>query len=281
MLNDRFGEEISRLLQGVIPLSKHFDKLKYEIPYILQLKSDKQKFIYFGMDHSKEPSLEELNMMENLFEEFISNSNKNGSVLALEFLKKYEADKTGEDKEMRGQKKILNLAKNSGMEVICPEMHGDDISSAVLKSKKFTPVQVASWIFINSLWGILLAGISKDAIQKVEALLSQLKEDFDIISIDEINQELSRSTDLNIRIPMKAGQIELEDINKEILRKAQSPFQNHGRMNEIGVEMNYVRELFITANILKVLLEGKNLFAVYGANHVVSQEPVFRRYFSK
>ena len=142
-------------------------------------------------------------------------------------------------------------------------------------------MQVASWIFINSLWGILLAGISKDAIQKVEALLSQLKEDFDIISIDEINQELSRSTDLNIRIPMKAGQIELEDINKEILRKAQSPFQNHGRMNEIGVEMNYVRELFITANILKVLLEGKNLFAVYGANHVVSQEPVFRRYFSK
>ena len=67
VLNDRFGEEISRLLQGVIPLSKHFDKLKYEIPYILQLKSDKQKFIYFGMDHSKEPSLEELNMMENLF----------------------------------------------------------------------------------------------------------------------------------------------------------------------------------------------------------------------
>ncbi len=275
-----FGKEISEYLLRVIPPSKKFDELKYKIPYVLKLNSNKQKFIYFGIDHSKEPSDAESSRMERLFEEF-TNSRTNEPVLALESLKKQEENVMAESSQKRGQEKIFHIARNSDMKIICPEVLSKDISAMILKTKKFSPVQIASWIFVNFLWGISSVKNSKNSVQKVKTLLSQLKKDFGINSIDNINQELSKSTDLNIQFPLETEEINLDILDKEILRKIQSPFQNHGVMNEIGIEMNYIRELFITANLLNVLLKGKDLFAVYGANHVVSQEPAFIKYFNE
>jgi hypothetical protein len=218
--------------------------------------------------------------MERLFEEFTNNP-INEPVLALESLKEQEENVMAENAEKRGQEKIFHMARNSGMEIICPEVLNKDISAVILEGKKFSPVQIASWIFVNFLWGISFVKNSKNSIQRVKTLLSQLKKDFGINSIGDINQELSKSTDLNMQFPLEAEEINLDILDKEILRKVQSPFQNHGVMNEIGVEMNYIRELFITANLLNVLLKEKDLFAVCGANHVISQEPAFIKYFNE
>lgn len=63
------------------------------------------------------------------------------------------------------------------------------------------------------------------------------------------------------------------------LKNIQSPFLNKARINKVGGFINLARDFFIVSAILNKLGAGKNVLAVFGANHVVAQEKVLKEYF--
>jgi len=67
---------------------------------------------------------------------------------------------------------------------------------------------------------------------------------------------------------------------KEI-KKLQDPFIKFSELNKIGADFNLARDYYISKGILKQLKSNYSIFAVFGANHVVCQEKVIRRFLEK
>jgi hypothetical protein len=65
---------------------------------------------------------------------------------------------------------------------------------------------------------------------------------------------------------------------KEI-KKLQDPFIKFSELNKIGADFNLARDYYISKEILKQLKSGYSVFAVFGVNHVICQEPVLRKWF--
>lgn len=67
---------------------------------------------------------------------------------------------------------------------------------------------------------------------------------------------------------------------KEI-KKLQDPFIKFSELNKVGADFNLARDYYISKGILKQLKSDYNVFAVFGANHVICQEKVIRLFFDK
>ncbi|OGL66907.1 hypothetical protein A2856_00165 [Candidatus Uhrbacteria bacterium RIFCSPHIGHO2_01_FULL_63_20] len=67
----------------------------------------------------------------------------------------------------------------------------------------------------------------------------------------------------------------------ERIRRAQDPFLKGTTLNDVGSLINLARDRYLCEAMLKRLDEGKCVFGVYGANHVIAMEDALRMFLEK
>lgn len=260
-------------LNLIIPSQKMVNSKK--LPYILDFKNEKARFVYIGVKHSNDPKNLQFKKIESLLKKFLKTANNKKSVIGIESIPPHANLPKNELIEKYGESGLLAyFAKANNLKTICPEPTQDDILKLILFENKFNELDILSWIYLN----MLCAALKKEgslpmAIVKINPVLDRIikRGEFKKINKNPITQIQRKIRNLSGKSVSK--------MSKQELCALQDPFKIDAIFNDIGAEFNTIRNKFITRNFLNILLKGKNIFSVYGFNHVVVQEPIFKVFF--
>src|SRR3989344_700766 len=261
------------LLNLVIPYLKVANNKK--LPYILDFKNQKYRFAYIVVKHSNNPKNIQFKKIELLLKKFLKASNHKKLVIGIESIPSHTNLSKNKLIEKYGESGLLAyFAKINNLETICPEPIQDDMLKLILFENKFNELDILSWIYLNMLCASLKKEVSlPTATVKIRPILDQIIKNgwFKKVNKNPIMQ-------IHRKIRNLSGK-SVSKMSKQELCALQDPFKVGAPLNDVGAEYNAIRDKFIAQNFLNVLLKGKNVFSVYGFNHVAAQEPVFKIFF--
>lgn len=278
---------------------QQYSKISYSSPYILSLSKTNppQKFLYYGTEHSNDPRDQKFDDIEDRLKKFIENKSTEKVVITIE--QDIPKEKLSRDKMIANYREsgfLTYLADLYLLKKECPEPKGQ-IIPLLRETFSFDKDDIAVLIFLNMFHHIFKnkQSISRDKL--VECFIS-LDDSFDYnrLSEDMTNNEAMRIINsfhlplIRRRLATLIGESIFPDsldkiiedfdrLNLELIKKLQDPHIAYSVFNDIGAALNNVRDRFIAARILEILLGGNSVFAVFGTNHVIAQEPLFRYYF--
>lgn len=281
----------SDILNGIISASK-IAKKKYKIPYVFKWG---KTITYIGVSHSKTPHKPHFKLIERLFQEFIAD-NKNNAIAVLENFVPQLKDSSNKMIKSFGETGLVTyLADKYGIEKIVIEPEQKIILNFV--ERKFKKFDIALWIFLNYI-SVRFNSVDKLSEKEIVGFISILDKQLKINRLEKVVNvrnkkdaikkyylESWRKKLLAISgyeyLPGIIKTIKKNDLDLAAIKKLQNPWQDKTLLNKIGVEMNDARDRLMLLSILKLLASGKKIFAVFGANHVVAQEPALKRFIKK
>lgn len=264
---------IDALLKLVIPPQKMVNNKK--LPYILDFKNEKARFAYIGVKHSNDPKNIQFKKIELLLKKFLKATQSKKIVIGIESIPPHANLPKNKLIEKYGESGLLAyFAKMNNLKIICPEPTQYDMLKLILFENKFNKLDILSWIYLNMLCAALKKEESLQVANiKIKPLLDQIikKYGFKKINKDPIMQIQRKIINLYGK--------SISKMSKQELCALQDPFKIGSPFNDVGAEFNTIRDKFIARNFLDVLIKGKNIFSIYGFNHVIAQEPVFKVFF--
>lgn len=258
----------------------------YPAPYVLELSNDNQGLFYYGTEHTSDPSDPKFSEIEINFKSFISKWGKERTVVAIE---SYVPEETLPKEEMIRKHRewgfMTFLAREAGVRMICPEP-GDKILPLTAELFGFDKRDIMLWAFLNT-WHhrfYKMDNLTKDDVEKLITGFRKLP-GWDSIDFSDLwkyfGERFEELTGKSF-LPATIGEFikTYKNINAEEIKKLQDPFVKYTVVNDIASAVNNVRDRYIAAGILESLKKGDSVFAVFGTNHIVAQEPLFRTHFS-
>ena len=250
-------------------------KIKYKIPYILNLKNNNRELLCFGSQHSHNPENKQFLKIEKLLYKFIKNKKKENIIILTEGI---VPEKTEKKEVMIKKYKEIGilayLAKENNIKIKSVEPSFKDLIKGV-KKEKMKKERIALWIAVNILWGKQkrnlkindLKDLGKNLLLIYKNLnLNVLKKREDIVNF--LINEFKKETGKNII-----------GVKKSDLNNCQSPFIKKTAINNISSRVNFAKDYLMAKEIIKELKRGKSIFAVFGHNHVAAQEPALKDFF--
>ncbi len=253
---------------------------KYEIPYILNLRSEDKNLLYFGSEHTNDPDDSQVQLIENSLKQFSDEHGAENIVIVLEdFIPSPNYGKNEMIEKYREQGLLSYLAHSLGINHLSATLSLENLLDYLIELNQFSHQDVALKTFLNVLWGsINKKGRVTEKTFKNTLLLIENK-----LNINKYSDLAKRLTELigeNI-LPQKIEDIQKIVFNKRVIKEIQSPFQSMSVLNDIASSMDNVHDRYTAATITELLEKNKNVFAVFGHNHVYAQEPAFRALFKK
>lgn len=281
----------NNILNDIISASK-IAKRKYKIPYIFKRS---KIIIYIGVNHSNNPKKPQFKLIKRLFQKFIAD-NKNNTVVILENFIPYVKDSGDEMIKSFGETGLVAyLAEKYGIDKIAVEL--DQTSMLNFVERKFKKLDIALWIFLNYV-SVRFNSVDKLSQKEIVSFISILDKQLKINKLEKVADVSNRKNAIEkyyFRVwrkklltisgceylPRIIKTIKKNNLDLAAIKKLQNPWQEKTLLNKIGAEMNDARDRFILLSILKLLASGKKIFAVFGANHVVAQEPVLKLFIKR
>lgn len=267
---------------------QEYSRLKHKTPYILDLKKDNQELLYIGVEHSRDPKAKHYLQIITLLKGFLKQHSKDSIMLAIEgFIPPAQKSKNSSIVNYGESGLLIYLAKKYQLNYFCLEPAQNEILKYVFDLNLFKKEDIALWIFLNTLWNILKTSpiLSEKEISSLNALMQYLNEQLnnkrthsDKFSLLLFRKRLKEITGSDL-LSNDLDSLKKKQINIKTIERLQSPFIKYTVLNDIGSKINYTRDRFIADSLTEKLTEGKNIFAVFGANHVVAQEPALESFF--
>lgn len=276
-----------KILNRILSPQKCF-LLKHKAPYILDLKKDDQELLCIGVEHSRDPKAKHYLHIIMLLKGFLKQHSKDSIILAIEgFIPPAQKSKNSSIVNYGESGLLIYLAKKYQLNYFCPEPAQNEILKYVFNLNLFKKEDIALWIFLNTLWNILKTSpiLSEKEISSLNTLMLYLDKMLNSKKSNPIKFYWSRFKNRldeitgSDSLPDDLESLKKKQINIKTIERLQSPFIKYTVLNDIGSKINYVRDRFIAASLTEKLTEGKNIFAVFGANHVVAQEPALESFF--
>lgn len=243
---------------------------KYPVPYIYLIKKPGQNFFYFGTRHVFVNTQDfQLDILKHYFLEFLDLTRKRDCLVIVEGLKRYVASNAKEEGERaRGEMQFgAYLAEKAGIEHICvepPVSYEQDILF-----KDFSKDEIMTYYFIRSMHNWIRRGknITFDEYMKriLERYQTESKWQDYVFSVESI-----LSAYKNI-----VGK-DFNENDKNTLEYLENPYHEDNQISRVSRRSGEIRDEYIVAEIIRIWNEGKNIFAVYGMNHAIAQEPALR-----
>ena len=267
---------------------QEYSQLKYKTPYILDFKKNNQEMLYIGVEHSRDYNAKQYLEIESLFEKFLKQYPSDTIIIAIEnFIPPAQKSKNDSIVSYGESGLLLYLAKKYKLNYFCPEPTQDNIIQYILDKNLFKKEDIALWIFLNTLFNVLKKTpiIGEKELLFLDSIISSIVQRFESKKTDKYYwplfiKRLREITGSDV-LPNSANDLRFKQINIKLIEQLQNPFIKETILNDIGSMINYARDRFIADSIIKTIAHGKNIFAVFGVNHVVAQEPALRLIFSK
>lgn len=262
--------------------------IKHKTPYILDFKKDNQELLYIGVEHSRKPKAKHYLQIITLLKAFLKRHPKDSFVLAIEsFIPPTQKSKNSSIINYGESGLLIYLAKKYQLNYFCPEPAQNEILKYVFDLNLFKKEDIALWIFLNTLWNILKTSpiLSEKEISSLNTLMLYLDKMLNSKKSNPIKFYWSRFKNrLNEitgsdSLPDDLESLKKKQINIKTIERLQSPFIQYTVLNDIGSKINYTRDRFITDSLIQKLECGQSVFAVYGVNHVIAQEPALESFF--
>jgi hypothetical protein len=257
------------------------DAKSYDIPYILDFYNNNSALYFIGTGHMKDKSNSIFNRIEKDLKNFVFKHKNTEICLCLEsFIP--ERSSRADIIENYGETGFLSyLGYEHNLEMVCPEPGKDHGFRKLLESQNYRPIDIASWLFLNVL-SSTLGNHNSVSKEKLPSLYWAI--DF---SQHLIDQSISASDILNninlltkLELPDSLPNFTKKSFEPMTIRKFHSPYHHKSVLNDIGNDLNHLRDKYITKKILELLNQNKKIFTVFGVNHAVAQEPAYEAYFA-
>ncbi|MBI2628074.1 MAG: hypothetical protein HYW71_01395 [Candidatus Niyogibacteria bacterium] len=270
------------ILKNLIPLQK-YTKLRHKNPYLLNFFKGKQEIFYLGIEHSRNLKNKQFKLIEESLRKFLNRHEKNKIVIFLEsFIPPLINNR---------EKMIINFGETGliylisvreKLKVFCPEPSQEQNLDFV-KNRKHNAIDIFLWIFINILYNKLATKKRKKLTEKItKETFTVIKKIIKTQKKFGIEKEFAKQLNLILRNKTKKSFFEiLNELTLKEIKKLQDPFIKFSKLNKIGADFNLARDYYISKEIIKQLKRNKNIFAVFGKNHVICQEPILKKYFKK
>lgn len=271
--------------------TQEYSKLKHHLSYTLNIKAKGKELLYLGVSHGRDPLDRKFRKIESLFRKFVR---KHAEQNVINILENYIPSSVLSRDEMikkHGETGLMFLlSMELGIKVVCPEPSPSE-SIKFVESRGRDRVDILLWIFLN----ILNSRLGK---QKT-VVLEEAHVAF--LSVYKINREqqvfkCDSKADLEFIFKRRLKEIllfnddlfqkSLEEILMSLgalkIKKLQDPFLKFSAINLIGSDFNLARDYFVGSEIIDQLFnKRKNVFAVFGLNHVICQEKAIRMTIKK
>ena len=274
-----------------------YEKMHYGVPYILNLKNNKQELLYYGTEHSKDQQDKKFDEIESLFKDFTVAHSADKIIVALESMVPPEVLSRDEMIEKyRETGFLMYLAHRHSIRVISPEP-GDKIMPLVKLFGGYSVGVLAGWmlagtlVYKSSAQPLAVSDLI-DTFRIIDAsigygLLPSIVNEEDAIKIIEdkyisvIREQFQLETGSNLVPPMlNSICADYKSLDLNTLKNVLDRSKEKNIFHKISSDFSNVRDRYIARGILDELQKRNSVFAVFGTNHVIAQEPAFKKYFS-
>jgi len=247
-----------------------------QFPYVFVLynKNKNQQLTFFGTEHSSDINNKQWKILKREWQKFVKNTqpekrtvfleggshvindpkylDKNGKITGLEVVQRYCESGAW-----------FYFSQDDQKEVIFVDPEFNDEAEYLLK--QFDKNTVAYYFFARYFGSY----INKQNITFDEALKQAVS-----TTHDRTHQSFSDIVDDYKKIHKQFFNHELDKGQIEVVRKASWPTRYDCPSNKVAQQSTLFRNKYILEQIKKYWEEGKNIFVVFGAGHVVAQKHV-------
>ena len=276
---------ISHKLKKYLKIPSMMSGKIYRSPYVLRFKNNSQEILLIGLKHNYIPNSPSI---KNLDKQIIGvlKTYKNIVVIGEKNINRKEIKPSLKNIILKyGEAGLLAWrAKEFDKSYICPEPAMGDILN-LTKGDGYNKKEIAIWAIAN-----VLAFGSENKEKKIDGFLS------DFIDRGKNRKKLaSKSIYLKVgleKIKKITGRYKLKNLRDWILasnkkrlhnhlKKISSPFEKGTTINKTAMAIELNRDFLIANKIVKIVKSGKSVVGAYGINHIIAQEPIFRKILEK
>lgn len=270
----------NKVFEKIIPLSKYQEPKKNLL--VLEKNKNGNELIYIGIKHTILPNRKNVEYIKKKLKKFIAEKGSENIKIIIEGPQLEKSKKSQKElfKKYRESAILIPIAQKYNIQTRSVEPTPDELI-LFLKKQKIRKEILGAWLFIN----YLLSQIKKDTTseninKKLEEHLIIINRELNIdkkkSSADIIYTKLFKNTSLKKILPERYGDIMDKKINRKDLLWIQSPTLDKTDIQKVGSIINKTRDTYIAHGILELWKE-QHVFVVYGMNHLVCQEKIFKK----
>jgi len=249
--------DVAPLIEAPIMSYSEYAAVTHDEPYVLSFPGDTGSLLYFGSNHTMDPSNAQIDSIVTLWHAF-------KPTVALAESRKASRGSMSAGVKTFGESAVpVSLAREAGIPVYTMEPPLESEIAALLPS----------WSRERLLLFYVLRSYTARAVSRRSDGQAR-----------ELVRERGRWPGLEGAIPSLAAmdsiwQVEFPDGPpwRELPWQATWPTGSESWLNEISAAVNRVRDQYIVAVISSLVARGERVFAVIGSSHVVMQEPALRQ----
>jgi hypothetical protein len=238
-------------------------------PYIVKIKSADKHLCYFGEQHSTDLKKEQWNILRDSWNEWTEVTENEQRIVFTEGGLRIPAETQEKAISQSGGIGLITyLAFQEKIEIHSPEPNEKEERNMLEKEFSRDEIQYYYFARVVAQWWRFQDPKPEFEEYIAAYLLDDKKEsgwqsyDFSLTSMKQVHRSLFNDT------------FDLE--NQKFFYDISKPTVLDTRVNQVARKVSNFRDEHIAKEIKKYWDEGKSIFGIYGATHVVRQEPLLR-----
>lgn len=250
-----------------------FETLEYTSPYIFESALNDQKLIFFGANHSRDPSNFQYPILAELWKTYSERFEPHKCIVLVEGGKRFYPEPTLDEAVINGSEGsfISYLAFEKKIRIECPEPSRDIINTHLERSFSLDEIQYYYFARVVHQWSRFLDKPSFD--DYIDKCLKH-----DEIENGWQNYDYSFTHMMNLHKKFFRTKFDYHDSN--FFYSHINPFMYTSVINEVSYDEGRYRDIHIVKEILKYLSLGLSPFAVFGSGHAVVQEQALKDFIT-
>lgn len=260
---------MKKMNKSLLMSFEEYSSKLHEVPYFYFIKRSKQSLYHFGAKHTRDPHHPQFNLLLEKWQNFLDATTQTKRIVFIEGRASVDQITTLEESiNNRGETgAAIFLSIQEDIPFYRPEPETKDEVTELLK--EFSRDDIF-YFYVSRAVGSSLRVLSSENLTKtLELKIKQYQNelqwndfDFSLKNFEKIHQKIFNK------------KIDFDD--KDFFIKISNPRLSETKINIITKKTSTFRNNFILSQIEKYWVEGYSIFIVYGASHVVMQEPAIR-----
>lgn len=242
-----------------------------ESPFTLEIENDHQSLFYFGANHSRDPNNHQYPILRKYWRDFLDKTEGRDRIVLVEGILRIVGSKEEESIQNGSEGNVVTMwARDANIPIACPEPNVLELLEKV--KEQFSIDELAYYLFAVAWKSWFRLVEPRDGIHSFVNYISRAFDvlrnrpgwegyDWSMENMRSIHKKLF-GVDFDENIPHKV------DIT--------NPNIDDTVINKVARAESDIRDAHITSEIERYWKEGKSILIVFGAGHLIIQEPALR-----
>lgn len=239
-------------------------------PYHIEIQKGNQFLYYFGANHSRDPQNFQYPVLKKYWQDFLEKTNAQNAIVLVESgLRKLHENENAAIRKDSENGLITLLAHQAGVSISSPDPKRYDERQELIR--QFSKEEAQYYYFARTVnqWLNIpdprpdFKGYINWSLERDEKDSQWPNFDFSLANMERIHKTIF-NTDFS-----------LED--KDFFFSITNPTKEKSIINKVSRTCSTFRNIHVTMEIERLWNQGENIFIVFGAGHLILQEPALRK----